>query len=42
MDCCKLYFPDKGFDLIIDKATIDTLLCGEKPFLTVARYLKEV
>ena len=42
MDCLKLNFPDRGHDLIIDKATMDTLLCSENPYLTVARYLKEV
>jgi ubiquinone/menaquinone biosynthesis C-methylase UbiE len=42
MDCTKLLFPDKYFDLVIDKATMDTLLTGDKPYLTVARYLKEV
>ncbi len=42
MNCLKLQFPDRGHDLIIDKATMDTLLCSENPYLTVARYLKEV
>ena len=42
MDCTKMGYPDKFFDLIIDKATMDTLLTQEKPYLTVARYLKEV
>ena len=42
MNCQKLEFADKQLDLVIDKATIDTLLCGDKPFLTVARYLREV
>ena len=28
--------------MVIDKATLDTLICGENPYLTVARYLKEV
>jgi ubiquinone/menaquinone biosynthesis C-methylase UbiE len=42
MDCLKLRIVDKFFDLVIDKACLDTLLTGEKPYLSVARYLKEV
>lgn len=42
MDCLRLDFAERSFDLVIDKATLDTLLCGENPYLTVARYLKEV
>ncbi len=29
------------FDLIIDKSTIDALLCGEDAFINVAKMLKE-
>ena len=29
------------FDLIIDKSTIDALLCGEDAFINVATMLKE-
>jgi ubiquinone/menaquinone biosynthesis C-methylase UbiE len=42
MDCRRLQFSDKTIDLVIDKATMDTLLCQEQPYLTVGRYLKEV
>ena len=42
MDCQRLHFADRSLDLVIDKATFDTLLCYEKPYLTIARYLKQV
>ena len=29
------------FDLIIDKSTIDALLCGEDAFINTAKMLKE-
>ena len=30
------------FDIAIDKSTIETLLCGDKAFISVAWMLKEV
>lgn len=42
-DCLKMKQMDsKSFDLVIDKATFDVLLTYENPYLTVARYLREV
>lgn len=42
MDVRDLQFQDSHFDLIIDKSTIDALLCGEQSFLNVAIMTKEV
>ena len=33
---------NQQFDLIIDKATLDTILCGEHAYLNVARMMREV
>jgi hypothetical protein len=40
MDCRKIDLEPESIDLIIDKSTIDTLLCGKKAFLNTARMLK--
>ena len=42
MDATDLKYDDCFFDVALDKATIDTLLCGENPALRVAKMLKEV
>ena len=42
MDVRDLKYKDNFFDLIIDKSTIDALLCGESSYLNVAIMLKEV
>jgi ubiquinone/menaquinone biosynthesis C-methylase UbiE len=41
MDVRNLTYEDNFFDLIIDKSTIDALLCGEKSFVNVAKMLME-
>ncbi len=41
MDCRKMDLPSDAFDLIIDKSTLDALLCGKNSFLNVARMLRE-
>lgn len=42
MDCRKMTdLKSDSFDFIIDKSTIDTLLCGKCAFMAVARFLKE-
>lgn len=41
MDCRDLQYPDETFDLIIDKSTIDALLCGNNAFFNVAIMLQE-
>ena len=30
MDVCEMAYKDETFDLIIDKSTIDALLCGDQ------------
>ena len=41
MDCCDLKYPDNFFDIIIDKSTIDAILCGDNAYLNTALMLKE-
>ena len=41
MDVCDLKYPDNHFDIIIDKSTIDALLCGDNAYLKAAMLLKE-
>lgn len=42
MDVRKLKYSNSSFDFIVDKSTIDALLCGENSYLNVAIMLKEV
>lgn len=42
MDVRDLQYEDNYFDLIIDKSTMDALLCGDQSFLNVAIMTKEV
>lgn len=41
MDVCDLKYPDNYFDIIIDKSTIDAVLCGDNAYLNTAMLLKE-
>jgi ubiquinone/menaquinone biosynthesis C-methylase UbiE len=41
MDVCDLKYPDNFFDIIIDKSTIDAVLCGDNAYLNTAMLLKE-
>ena len=41
MDVLDLKYPDNSFDVIIDKSTIDAILCGDNAFLNTAIMLKE-
>ena len=41
MDCRKLDFRDEWFDCIIDKSTLDALLCGSHAFKNLAITLRE-
>lgn len=41
MDCCNLKYEDNFFDVVIDKSTIDAILCGDNAFLNTALMLKE-
>jgi len=40
MDALDLKYPDNFFDAVIDKSTIDAILCGDDSFLNVARMMK--
>ena len=42
MDVKNITYKDEMFDLIIDKSTIDSLLCGESSFMNVATMTKEI
>jgi ubiquinone/menaquinone biosynthesis C-methylase UbiE len=42
MDVRKLTYSDEMFDLVVDKSTIDALLCGEQSFMNVASMTKEI
>lgn len=41
MDCCNLIYEDNFFDVVIDKSTIDAILCGDNAYLNTALMLKE-
>ena len=41
MDVRDLKYEDDTFDIIIDKSTIDAMLCGNSAYLNVAQMLKE-
>jgi len=41
MDVRELKYPSEMFDLVVDKSTIDALLCGNFAYLNVAIMLKE-
>ena len=42
MDIRNLSFPGGLFDLIVDKSTIDALLCGDSAYMNVAKMLKVI
>ena len=42
MDCRKLTYEDESFDLIIDKSTLDCLMCGATAELDVCQMIKEI
>ena len=42
MDARDLKYPNQYFDLIIEKTTIDTLLCMSDPFLNLALMMNEI
>mmetsp|Transcript_29956 Transcript_29956/g.45811 ORF Transcript_29956/g.45811 Transcript_29956/m.45811 type:complete len:125 (+) Transcript_29956:262-636(+) len=41
MDCRDLKYPSETFDLVIDKSTIDALLCGSCAYMNVGMMMKE-
>jgi ubiquinone/menaquinone biosynthesis C-methylase UbiE len=42
MDCTKMSFPDASFDLVVDKGTIDALMCGDNSDEKIASTMKEI
>ena len=42
MDVRELKYADESFDVVIDKSTIDALLCGEHAYMNVAKMTKEI
>ena len=41
MDVREMTYDSNFFDIIIDKSTIDALLCGDEAFINTAKMLKE-
>ena len=41
MNCTNLEYEDEFFDIIIDKSTLDALLCGSQAYKKTATMLKE-
>jgi EEF1A lysine methyltransferase 4 len=42
MNSCSLDFPDGTFDVVIDKGTMDSILCGEGSTANVAKMCAEM
>ena len=42
MDCLNMKYDDKSFDAIVDKSTIDAILCGDYSFYNTAKMMNEV
>ena len=42
MDCRSLDFETSSFDLVIDKGTMDSMLCSGHSYMDVARMLTQV
>jgi hypothetical protein len=43
MDCTNMCsIPDNFYDAVIDKSTIDALLCGDSAYLNVAKMTREI
>lgn len=41
MDVREMSYANNTFDMVIDKSTIDTLMCSENPILNVAKMVEE-
>lgn len=42
MNCMQLDFPDENFDVVMDKGTIDSILCGEGSTANSAKMMNEI
>lgn len=42
MDITNMSYGDKSFDLVLDKSTIDTLVCSDTPCTSVAKLLQHI
>lgn len=42
MDVKSMTYPNESFDFVLDKSTIDALLCSDSPSLSVAKMTREV
>lgn len=42
MDCLDLKFADAQFNVVMDKGTLDSLLCGDNSTANTAKYCAEV
>ena len=42
MNCTALDFADESFDVVIAKATVDAILCGEGSTANIAKFCSEV
>lgn len=42
MDVCSLEYPDEAFDVVLDKGTLDSILCGEGSTSNVSKMCNEI
>lgn len=42
MDVRNMQFPDASFDVVIDKALLDAMVCGDGAVLSVQQMLSEI
>jgi ubiquinone/menaquinone biosynthesis C-methylase UbiE len=42
MDVTCMTYPDRMFDLVLDKSTIDALICSENPYINSAKMVEQV
>ena len=42
MDALNMSFPEETFDIVIDKSTLDAILCGDNYYYNSAKMLMEV
>lgn len=42
MNALELEYENDSFDLVIDKSTLDAILCGSQSFINAAQMIKEV